>query len=133
VAVLRPEANWDDEQPPRAPGDVPEADPIASFLDLAAAGSASLVAVSPSLPPGVQPGDPPRELDPDERTETLYPDAATDKPGWHVRLFGSHEFFRLWIVQVISATGDWLGFARGHCPLHDGTAGPDSYRPREIA
>ena len=28
-----------------------------------------------------------------------------------MRLFGSHEFFRLWIVQVVSATGDWLGFS----------------------
>ena len=24
-------------------------------------------------------------------------------------MFGSREFFRLWIAQVISATGDWLG------------------------
>ncbi|MEM9034628.1 MAG: MFS transporter [Actinomycetota bacterium] len=28
----------------------------------------------------------------------------------HVRLFGSHAFFRLWLVQVVSAFGDWLGF-----------------------
>ncbi len=27
------------------------------------------------------------------------------------RLFGSRQFFRLWIVQVTSATGDWLGFS----------------------
>lgn len=33
------------------------------------------------------------------------PDAAR-----HVRLFGSHAFFRLWVVQVVSAFGDWLGF-----------------------
>ena len=25
------------------------------------------------------------------------------------RVFGSPEFFRLWIAQVVSATGDWLG------------------------
>ena len=25
------------------------------------------------------------------------------------RVFGSFEFFRLWIAQVVSATGDWLG------------------------
>jgi dTMP kinase len=31
-------------------------------------------------------------------------------PGAVVRLFGSAAFFRLWIVQVISATGDWIGF-----------------------
>ncbi len=28
----------------------------------------------------------------------------------HVRLFGSDAFFRLWGTQVVSATGDWLGF-----------------------
>jgi dTMP kinase len=33
-----------------------------------------------------------------------------DPPGFHVRIFGSHEFFRLWLTQVVSATGDWLGF-----------------------
>lgn len=27
----------------------------------------------------------------------------------HVRMFGSPEFFRLWLAQVVSATGDWLG------------------------
>jgi dTMP kinase len=32
-----------------------------------------------------------------------------EKPGLHVRMFGSSEFFRLWLAQVVSATGDWLG------------------------
>src|SRR5688572_7061413 len=27
-----------------------------------------------------------------------------------VRLFGSHDFFRLWLAQVVSAIGDWIGF-----------------------
>jgi dTMP kinase len=27
-----------------------------------------------------------------------------------VRLFGSHAFFRLWLAQVASAMGDWIGF-----------------------
>jgi dTMP kinase len=27
-----------------------------------------------------------------------------------VRLFGSSNFFRLWLAQVVSATGDWIGF-----------------------
>jgi len=32
------------------------------------------------------------------------------KPGNRIEaVFGSPEFFRLWIAQVISATGDWLG------------------------
>jgi MFS family permease len=33
-----------------------------------------------------------------------------DRPGFHVRMFGSQQFFRLWLTQVVSATGDWLGF-----------------------
>ena len=33
-----------------------------------------------------------------------------DKPGLHVRMFGSAQFFRLWIAQVLSSIGDWLGF-----------------------
>lgn len=35
---------------------------------------------------------------------------AGARPGFHVRIFGSREFFRLWLTQVVSATGDWLGF-----------------------
>lgn len=31
-------------------------------------------------------------------------------PGPIETIFGSREFFRLWIAQVVSATGDWLGF-----------------------
>ncbi|MEA3020202.1 MAG: hypothetical protein QOI47_1726 [Actinomycetota bacterium] len=33
-----------------------------------------------------------------------------DRPSTVVRLFGSDSFFRLWIAQVVSALGDWLGF-----------------------
>jgi len=33
-----------------------------------------------------------------------------DKPGFHVRMFGSSQFFHLWLTQVASAMGDWLGF-----------------------
>jgi dTMP kinase len=32
------------------------------------------------------------------------------RPGLHMRMFGSREFFRLWLAQVVSALGDWLGF-----------------------
>ena len=35
--------------------------------------------------------------------------AELDLPARHVRVFGSHAFFRLWLAQVVSATGDWLG------------------------
>ena len=44
--------------------------------------------------------DPAEDDDPDHRA----PDRIS-------RLFGSRQFFRLWIVQVTSATGDWLGFS----------------------
>ena len=36
-----------------------------------------------------------------------------DQPGQPtatVKLFGSHDFFRLWLAQVVSALGDWIGF-----------------------
>jgi dTMP kinase len=33
-----------------------------------------------------------------------------DRPGFHVRMFGSSQFFHLWLAQVISSIGDWLGF-----------------------
>ena len=35
---------------------------------------------------------------------------APEQAALHVRVFGSHAFFRLWIAQVVSALGDWLGF-----------------------
>ncbi len=40
----------------------------------------------------------------DEESDVRAPDRIT-------RLFGSRQFFRLWIVQLTSATGDWLGFS----------------------
>ena len=30
-------------------------------------------------------------------------------PGGHVRVFGSRAFFRLWLAQVVSSIGDWIG------------------------
>jgi len=33
-----------------------------------------------------------------------------EKRGFHVRLFGSSAFFHLWLTQVASSIGDWLGF-----------------------
>lgn len=50
-------------------------------------------------------------LESGDDTEAYYTLYGNDRAGWHVRLFGSPEFFRLWIVQVVSATGDWLGFS----------------------
>lgn len=48
--------------------------------------------------------------DPDAPTEQAPVVGAGDKPGFHVRMFGSPQFFHLWLTQVASATGDWLGF-----------------------
>jgi dTMP kinase len=48
--------------------------------------------------------------DPDAPTERSPVVAQEDKPGFHVRMFGSPQFFHLWLTQVASATGDWLGF-----------------------
>jgi dTMP kinase len=59
---------------------------------------------------GTPAGDVP-EADPDVPTAaTAVVPAEGDKPGFHVRMFGSRQFFRLWVSQVVSATGDWLGF-----------------------
>jgi dTMP kinase len=43
---------------------------------------------------------------PDERS---LPDPSFDKRSTVVRLFGSDDFFRLWIAQVVSSLGDWIG------------------------
>lgn len=55
----------------------------------------------------------PSDVDPDEPTLKLKPvepaHDGSDSLGWHVRLFGSTTFFRLWLTQVVSASGDWLG------------------------
>lgn len=36
--------------------------------------------------------------------------ALRDRPGLQVKVFGSPEFYRLWLAQVITSLGDWLGF-----------------------
>ncbi|MBA2496661.1 MAG: MFS transporter [Acidimicrobiia bacterium] len=36
--------------------------------------------------------------------------AVASRSGFHVRVFGSRMFFRLWTAQFVSALGDWLGF-----------------------
>lgn len=62
--------------------------------------------------PGLMPAGADAHLDEDESAETatLYPPAESDRPGWHVRLFGSPAFFRLWLAQVVASLGDWCGF-----------------------
>lgn len=74
-------------RPGPAPGEEPEADTDSTILD-------STVGVH----------------DAPATTSDLVVDAPNDRPGWHVRLFGTHEFFRLWLVQVVGSLGDWLGF-----------------------
>ena len=39
----------------------------------------------------------------DEAFESVRPSGRLE------RMFGTWDFFRLWIAQVVSATGDWLG------------------------
>lgn len=34
---------------------------------------------------------------------------ANAHPDWRVRIFGSREYFALWVAQVVSALGDWVG------------------------
>jgi len=38
------------------------------------------------------------------------PEPPFERPSAVVRLFGSDDFFRLWLAQVVSALGDWIGF-----------------------
>jgi len=55
----------------------------------------------------------PIDVDPDEPTGTLeHLEGEADRPEklrWRIRIFGSTTFFRLWLTQIVSATGDWLG------------------------
>jgi dTMP kinase len=55
-------------------------------------------------------GEPTLPLDQPADPLAALPDVVEGEPALHVRLFGSHQFFRLWLAQVVSATGDWLGF-----------------------
>ena len=67
---------------------------------------------SEARPTTPRPGDGPVGT-PDAQAEvpTLAMEAITEREGHaRVRLFGSTAFFRLWLTQVVSATGDWLGF-----------------------
>ena len=50
----------------------------------------------------------------DEPTARLPPSPdevrrAVDRPST-IRLFNTHSFFRLWLAQVVSSLGDWIGF-----------------------
>lgn len=61
--------------------------------------------------PGAEPEDTnpaTGEVDAPTRPVPRLEPAATRTPT--VRLFGSKDFFRLWLAQVVSALGDWIGF-----------------------
>ena len=47
---------------------------------------------------------------PDEDGPVLPGVNAPIPPGGHVRVFGSRAYFRLWLAQVVSSLGDWIGF-----------------------
>ena len=53
----------------------------------------------------------PRSED-DEPTAPLLaaPSPSATENASLIRLFGSHAFFRLWLAQVVSSLGDWIGF-----------------------
>src|SRR5688500_3118199 len=55
----------------------------------------------------------PSPVDPDAPTTPVphvLPEPVVSDRRTVVRLFGSHDFFRLWLAQVVSAIGDWIGF-----------------------
>jgi MFS family permease len=67
----------------------------------------------PSRSPDERHGDHHDDHDPSEVvTEAIHAlrDHPEDQPGMHVRIFGSRAFFRLWLAQVVTSLGDWLGF-----------------------
>ncbi len=39
----------------------------------------------------------------------LFPPAVDGRPSLLLRIFATPAFFRLWLVQAVGATGDWLG------------------------
>ena len=50
------------------------------------------------------------EADPDVPTRPVPHLASGPTRTATVRLFGTKDFFRLWLAQVVSALGDWIGF-----------------------
>lgn len=65
---------------------------------------------SPPVDQGAEPTGTAGEAVADVPTQTMGTLPEWSRSSTHVRLFGSSAFFRLWLTQVVSATGDWLGF-----------------------
>src|SRR5207248_1293683 len=51
--------------------------------------------------------EPARASEPQSGPVTLIPVTGEQRT---LRVFGSHSFFRLWLAQVVSSLGDWIGF-----------------------
>jgi dTMP kinase len=125
VAVLRPERRSGDDDPDAGEPAPASTDPVIDldmpqWRDEQPRGFARPAPTEPSsseprrepvTPTGHRPTFAPAADPAADPTETIGVPAPNDRVGWHVRLFGSPEFFRLWLVQVVSATGDWLGLA----------------------
>jgi dTMP kinase len=68
-----------------------------------------------SGPPGpdTRPPGGPAAPDPTAATEVatdaVMDAAVSGRAGWTERVFGSRDFFRLWLAQVVQAMGDWVG------------------------
>src|SRR5690606_16720850 len=102
VSVRRLRRSYGDPMAVPRPGPRDDADPPGSDDDR----DEEVLAADPA-----RPGDHATVVLDEPDTETVFAPSPGDRPGWHVRLFGSHEFFRLWLVQVVSSLGDWLGFS----------------------
>ena len=63
----------------------------------------------PYADPVAQASRAPEPGDPEAPTERV-PPVTLPSAGTVSRLFGSDDFFRLWLAQVVSALGDWIGF-----------------------
>ena len=50
------------------------------------------------------------EPTPDGPTVPATEAGPDERPAFKMRLFGSQQFFQLWLTQVASSIGDWLGF-----------------------
>ncbi len=59
--------------------------------------------------PGAVPGEVRPEVD-DATASAGTPGGPETRAAFIARVFGSRQFFRLWLAQVVSATGDWIGF-----------------------
>jgi dTMP kinase len=73
------------------------------------------------------PGDAPSDVPTDPGRPAPRPVAPVAEAASTLRLFGTHAFFRLWLAQVVSSLGDWIGFvAVTAIAARIGKSSPDS-------